>query len=102
MNACHPWARRVGAWFDEEVSSLEAAEVRDKVFVRDGGRCTFTAADGTRCGSKRSLQVDHVRPYVAGGTHKPSNLRLLCAAHNRLAAERTLGKHVMSQYWRRE
>lgn len=28
MNACHPWARRVGAWFDEEVSELEAAEVR--------------------------------------------------------------------------
>jgi 5-methylcytosine-specific restriction endonuclease McrA len=75
-------------------------EVRDEVFVRDEGACTFTARDGTRCGSTRSLQIDHIRAYAAGGT--PSNLRLLCAAHNRLAAERILGGHVMKPYWRRE
>ena len=42
------------------------AAVRDAVFVRDGGACTFAARDGTRCGSKQPLQIDHVRPFAAG------------------------------------
>ena len=64
-------------------------DIRDEVFVRDNGQCSFVAADGTRCQCKKGLQVDHVVPFAAGGTHQPSNLRLLCGAHNRLAAERT-------------
>ncbi|HEX6792190.1 MAG TPA: HNH endonuclease signature motif containing protein, partial [Candidatus Krumholzibacteria bacterium] len=77
-------------------------EVRDEVFVRDGGQCTFVAADGTSCRSKKGLEIDHIVPYSAGGTHDPSNLRLLCGAHNRLMAERALGKHVMQPFWRRQ
>jgi 5-methylcytosine-specific restriction endonuclease McrA len=77
-------------------------EVRDEVFVRGGGKCSFVAADGTRCQCKKGLQIDHMVPFAAGGTHDPSNLRLLCGAHNRLAAERTLGKHVMQPFWRRQ
>jgi 5-methylcytosine-specific restriction endonuclease McrA len=70
------------------------------VFARDGGRCTFTAKDGTKCQSTRGVQIDHIVPYAAGGTHDPANLRLLCAAHNRRAAEMTLGSRVMQPYWR--
>ncbi|HEU4365504.1 MAG TPA: HNH endonuclease signature motif containing protein [Candidatus Krumholzibacteria bacterium] len=77
-------------------------DVRDEVFIRDGARCAFVAGDGTRCGSRTAVQVDHIRPFAAGGAHDASNLRLLCPAHNRLAAEQTLGKHVMERYWRRE
>jgi len=75
-------------------------EVRDMVFVRDGGQCSFVAADGTRCQCRKNLQLDHIQPFAAGGTHDPQNLRLLCGAHNRLAAERTMGKHVMQPFWR--
>ena len=75
-------------------------EVRDMIFVRDGGQCSFVAADGTRCQCRKGLQVDHIQPFAAGGTHHPDNLRLLCGAHNRLAAEQTLGKHVMRPFWR--
>ena len=77
-------------------------EVRDMVFVRDEAQCTFVAADGTRCRCRKGLQVDHITPFAAGGTHDPSNLRLLCGAHNRLAAEQALGKHVMQRYWRQQ
>jgi 5-methylcytosine-specific restriction endonuclease McrA len=77
-------------------------EIRDEVFVRDNAECSFMASDGTRCQCKKGLQIDHIRPYAAGGTHDPSNLRLLCGAHNRLAAERTLGRHVMQPFWRRQ
>ncbi len=75
-------------------------EVRDEVFVRDESQCTFVAPDGTRCQCKKGLQIDHIKPFAAGGTHGRSNLRLLCGAHNRLAAEQTLGKHVMQPFWR--
>ncbi len=78
------------------------AAARDEVFVRDGGQCAFVTGNGTRCGSRRGLEIDHIRPFAAGGTHELSNLRLLCAAHNLRAAERTLGEHVMAPFWQRE
>ena len=87
-------------WNDADRSRHIPDEVRDEVFVRDGGQCSFVAADGTRCRSRTGLQLDHVRPYAAGGTHELSNLRLLCGAHNRRAAEHALGAHVMQPYWR--
>jgi 5-methylcytosine-specific restriction endonuclease McrA len=77
-------------------------EVRDMVFVRDQGQCSFVAGDGTRCQCRKGLQIDHIKPFANGGRHDPSNLRLLCAAHNRLAAEQTMGKHVMQPYWRKQ
>jgi 5-methylcytosine-specific restriction endonuclease McrA len=79
-----------------------AAEVRDEVLVRDQGECSYVAPDGTRCRSKNAVQIDHIRPWAVGGGNESSNLRLLCAAHNRLAAEHTLGAHVMSHHWRQE
>lgn len=78
------------------------ASVRDEVQLRDGGQCAYVASDGTRCEERHYLQIDHVRPYAAGGGNDAANLRLLCPGHNRLAAEKTLGAHVMSHYWRRQ
>ena len=78
------------------------AAVRDEVFVRDDARCAYVAPNGTRCESRHALQIDHIRPFAAGGAHDPTNLRLLCAGHNRLAAEQMLGRHVMERYWKRE
>jgi 5-methylcytosine-specific restriction endonuclease McrA len=79
-----------------------AAAVRDEVYVRDGGQCTFTGPDETRCESRKGLEVDHVIPVAAGGTNDIGNLRLLCPAHNLRAAEQTLGEHVMKPFWRQE
>jgi 5-methylcytosine-specific restriction endonuclease McrA len=89
-------------WEDAAKSRHIPDETRDKVFVRDRGQCSFVAPNGTQCECRKGLQVDHIKPYAAGGTHEPSNLRLLCGAHNRLAAERTMGKHVMQPFWRRQ
>ena len=92
----HQWE-----WKDAEPSRHIPDEVRDVVFVRDGGQCTFVAPDGTRCQCRKGLQVDHINPFANGGTIDTSNLRLLCGAHNRLMAEQTMGRHVMQPYWRR-
>ena len=72
--------------------------VRDKVFLRDEGRCTFRGPGGRRCGSTHDLQVDHIVPFARGGGNSMSNLRLLCAKHNRLEAERAYGKGHMERY----
>lgn len=59
--------------------------VRRKVWRRDGGRCAYVAADGTRCEEKSRLEYDHVIPYAKGGrSDDPGNIRLLCRAHNQM------------------
>ncbi len=78
------------------------AAVRDDVYTRDDGRCAYTARDGTRCESRKGLEIDHIVPVAAGGINDPANLRLLCAAHNLRAAERALGADVMRSFWRQE
>lgn len=68
-----------------------AAAVKNDVFTRDTGRCTYVGSDGRLCASTQALQFDHIQPVARGGTGTPGNLRLLCAYHNRLEAERILG-----------
>lgn len=68
------------------------AAVRDAVWARDGGRCTFVGPDGLRCPAAEWLEIDHIRPFALGGpSDDPSNLRLQCAQHNRLLARRVFG-----------
>jgi 5-methylcytosine-specific restriction endonuclease McrA len=71
---------------------------RDAVFARDHGRCTFVGSDGKRCDETIRLQVDHIKPVARGGSNDITNLRLLCARHNRLQAERILGRTVMNEF----
>jgi len=97
-----PDSRRRECGTTGERSRYIAVEARDEVFARDEGRCSYVARDGTRCGSRHGLQVDHIQPFAAGGTNDVSNLRLLCAAHNRRVAEKSLGAHMMERYWPRE
>jgi len=71
--------------------------IQDEVFARDKGRCTYVGRDGKRCGSTWNLHIDHIQPYARGGNHSIDNLRLRCAAHNQLEAEKTFGKNFMIQ-----
>ncbi len=71
------------------------ADVRRAVYARDGGRCTFESADGTRCDERRDLQFDHQIPFACGGRSTVENVRTLCGPHNRHEAERAFGeRHV--------
>jgi hypothetical protein len=87
-------------WESAEVTHDVPKIVRDFIFIRDGGQCTFVAPDGTRCQCRKGLQVDHIQPVANHGPIDTANLRLLCGGHNRLMAERIMGKHVMQPYWR--
>jgi len=78
------------------------ASVRDEVLVRDSGSCAFVSPDGKRCSSTHKPQVDHVKPFAKGGANKASNLRVLCADHNRWVAEQVYGTEFMNHFWPRE
>lgn len=61
-----------------------AREVRRQVWKRGGGHCTYVdSKTGRPCTSAHALEVDHVLQFSRGGANSLSNLRLLCAAHNK-------------------
>jgi 5-methylcytosine-specific restriction endonuclease McrA len=71
--------------------------LKDEVYARDEGRCAFVGSDGRRCNSTWNLEIDHIKPFAKGGKHSIHNLRLLCARHNHLEAERVYSKEFMER-----
>jgi hypothetical protein len=72
------------------------AEVKRKVWQRDGGSCAFTDAKGRRCDQRRFVEYHHALPYACGGSHQVENIELRCRAHNLLEAERDYGVAFMA------
>jgi 5-methylcytosine-specific restriction endonuclease McrA len=71
--------------------------VQREVAARDGLRCTYVGAGGCRCSARAFLQIHHEEPWACGGASSTDNLRLLCASHNRLLAERDFGAAHVSE-----
>jgi CRISPR/Cas system Type II protein with McrA/HNH and RuvC-like nuclease domain len=74
---------KLKAKFDETASEDVAynrpripENVRIEVWRRDGGKCA-------RCGSRESLEYDHIVPISKGGSNTARNIELLCEKHNR-------------------
>jgi hypothetical protein len=65
--------------------------LKNKVWERDGGQCTFVADNGHRCASRWRLEFDHAIPVAQGGEATVANIRLRCRAHNQLEARRAFG-----------
>ncbi|MFD0032502.1 HNH endonuclease [Streptomyces sp. NPDC127172] len=63
--------------------------VRRAVFARDGGRCV-------KCGAVDDLTIDHIYPWVRGGSNHPDNLRVLCRPCNSSKGARLIDQ-VVSQ-----
>ena len=74
------------------------ASVKREVLERDNHQCTYCAEDGTRCSERRYLQFDHIVPFARGGSSEASNLRILCAGHNRMCAEESFGREKVDFY----
>jgi hypothetical protein len=66
-----------------------------EIAERDGLQCSYRGVNGCRCTARAFLQVHHEWPWARGGAETVDNLRLLCASHNQLLAERDFGaRHV--------
>ena len=87
---------------NSEDSRYIPQKVRDEIHARDKGRCSYVSPGGRRCGATHDLQIDHIVPFARGGGNSPSNLRLLCAKHNRLEAERVYGKEKMENHTKKD
>jgi hypothetical protein len=55
--------------------------LRREIWKRDQGKCQ-------KCGSRYSLEIDHVIPWALGGETSEENLRLLCRSCNQRRAMR--------------
>ncbi len=71
------------------------AEVRHQVYQTQLHRCSYSSSDGRQCRETANLQLDHKTMWCFGGEHSANNLRLLCPAHNQLAAAQALGDEFM-------
>ncbi|MBI3298511.1 MAG: HNH endonuclease [Elusimicrobia bacterium] len=77
---------------DSPPSRRVPKRVRDEVWRRDGGRCSYAGTDGIICGATGWLEFDHVTPWAKGGkSDDPANIRLLCRIHNAAEARREFG-----------
>jgi 5-methylcytosine-specific restriction endonuclease McrA len=66
-----------GKWFDMRPgkrSRYIPKAVRNRILA--AGECRY-------CGATEALEVDHIHPFSAGGTHDPSNLQCCCLPCNR-------------------
>jgi len=68
-----------------------------QVHARDGLRCTFVGSDGQRCTATQFIQIHHEEAWARGGGETVDNLRMLCASHNRLLAEREFGRELVAE-----
>jgi hypothetical protein len=77
------------------------AAVKRAVWARDGSRCCWPLDGGGTCGSTHQLELDHLVPWAEWGGETQENLRVVCRAHNRLAAKLRFGKRCVRRYQRR-
>ena len=69
------------------------AVVRQEVWARDGGRCTFEGSQG-RCRETGRLELHHLVPFAHGGPATTSNIALRCQAHNQFESGQLFGPHA--------
>lgn len=82
---------------EARVSRYVPADVRRRVFERDGGQCTFVdPKTGRRCNERRFIEFEHIDPHALGGAATVANLTLRCSAHNALAARRVFGEQYVA------
>lgn len=72
--------------------------VKQEVYSRDGGSCSYVGDGGRRCGSTHQLEYDHIFPFALGGPSDVAmNIRLLCRAHNQFVAQVAFGDAVVGK-----
>ena len=79
------------------VSRYIPGTIKQEVYMRDKGFCTFTdKSTNRRCSSRHLLQYDHIKPISFNGETSVQNLRLLCFQHHKLITESTFGQRQRS------
>jgi hypothetical protein len=69
--------------------------------VQGAGKMANGNSKAKRCEAIHRLEFDHVTPRAFGGQNTVGNLRLLCRAHNNLAAKDAMGKEFIESHYAR-
>jgi hypothetical protein len=78
----------------KELRKSQKSTSAAKVILNRDKTCQFKdPRTHKQCNSKHLLQVDHIQPKYAGGSDDQSNLRILCAHHNRYRYEKESQKY---------
>jgi 5-methylcytosine-specific restriction endonuclease McrA len=83
-----PWDNSPEKRARDKATYQDPEYVRNRALAlrRAGGRCE-------KCGrSGRRLQVDHITPVAAGGTHALANLQVLCSGPGSCHAVKSAGE----------
>lgn len=64
------------------VRSAIPKSIQRAVIVRDTCCQYQSKITGHKCSSSWNLNLDHIKPFWAGGTNTVDNLRVFCASHN--------------------
>ncbi len=81
------------------VSVAGIVSSRKQTIMRDQNRCSYVSPiTGQKCESTYLIEVDHILPKATGGGSTLDNLRVLCKAHNQLAAIEVFGLTKMNPY----
>jgi hypothetical protein len=66
-----------------------SVKLRKAIWQRADHQCEYKdPRSHRRCGQKRFLQIDHIKPLAKGGSDSFANLQLLCSAHNLWKSDR--------------
>jgi hypothetical protein len=77
----------------KELRKSQKSTSAAKVILNRDKTCQFKdPRTHKQCNSKHLLQVDHIQPKYAGGSDDQSNLRILCAHHNRYRCRKDFGQ----------
>ena len=74
------------------------AALRQEVWCREGGQCSWMFPDGTRCQERAMLEMEHVVPWARSKRHALDELTLRCRYHNICAAEAEFGERFMAAW----
>ena len=91
-----PPGGRVDSGTPKRTRHVPAAVARE-VYERDRGECSFISADGQRCACRVFLELDHIKPWAAGGAATAANLRLRCKPHNQSHARAYFGEEKIAR-----
>ena len=85
------------------VTSIEGVDYVDvnDANVNGAGKIANGEPETKRCEAIHRLEFDHVTPRAFGGQNTVGNLRLLCRAHNNLAAKDAMGKEFIEAHFAR-
>ena len=76
--------------------------IRFEIRIRDG-HCTHVDQNGTRCTSRKDLEIHHIIEVAHGGTDNLENLTLLCRQHHQAQhPEYNFEKRPAYRSWVRE